>query len=219
MLDINLTIKSIMIISDLFLQKNTVTTSKISQSLKECWEPWAWKYLENHYQCYWRPMADVMNEENQNQNIIIWGIQSLSTLQGLDQNLVNQEKRWGKFWENQKYTFKPTFISAENSVTLRKIKVLNNNNNTTGESYNATRKSSDLWKKVNKTLEHSSSKLESQKDPWKELSTLIIEERFKAEERKEILGEEWRKISRIFDRSSNFSNTFLWKEGWDNSIL
>ena len=35
---------------------------------------------------------------------------------------------------------------------------------------------------------------------WKDLSTLIMEERFKAEERKEILGEEWRKVSRIFDR-------------------
>ena len=29
---------------------------------------------------------------------------------------------------------------------------------------------------------------------------MIMEERFKAEERKEIIGEEWRKISRIFDR-------------------
>ena len=38
------------------------------------------------------------------------------------------------------------------------------------------------------------------KDPLKDLSTLIMEERFKSEERKEILGEEWRKISRIFDR-------------------
>ena len=27
-----------------------------------------------------------------------------------------------------------------------------------------------------------------------------MEERFKAEERKEILGEEWRKVSKIFDR-------------------
>ena len=31
----------------------------------------------------------------------------------------------------------------------------------------------------------------------------IMEERYKAEERKEIIGEEWRKISRIFDRYSN----------------
>ena len=37
-------------------------------------------------------------------------------------------------------------------------------------------------------------------DPWKDLGTMIMEERFKAEERKEIIGEEWRKISRIFDR-------------------
>ena len=35
---------------------------------------------------------------------------------------------------------------------------------------------------------------------WKDLGTLIMEERYKAEERKEIIGEEWRKISRIFDR-------------------
>ena len=31
------------------------------------------------------------------------------------------------------------------------------------------------------------------------MSTVIMEERFKAEERKEILGEEWRKVSKIFD--------------------
>lgn len=153
-----------------------------------------------------------MKGKEQNQNIIIWGIQSLSTPQGLDQNLVNQEKSWGKLREKSKRNIlNQLSFSAENSVTLRKIKVLNNNNNTTGESYNATRKSSDLWKKVNKTWEHSNSKPSYQKDPWKELSTLIIEERFKAEERKEILGEEWRKISRIFDRSSNFCNTFQWE--------
>ena len=35
---------------------------------------------------------------------------------------------------------------------------------------------------------------------WKDLGTIIMEERYKAEERKEIIGEEWRKISRIFDR-------------------
>ena len=38
------------------------------------------------------------------------------------------------------------------------------------------------------------------KESWKDLSTLLMEERFKAEERKEILGEEWRKIAKIFDR-------------------
>ena len=31
-----------------------------------------------------------------------------------------------------------------------------------------------------------------------------MEERFKAEERKEIIGEEWRKISKIFDRQIIF---------------
>ena len=50
---------------------------------------------------------------------------------------------------------------------------------------------------------------------WKDLSTLIMEERFKAEERKEILGEEWRKVSRIFDRlvllSCFSSNTLFLK--------
>ena len=45
--------------------------------------------------------------------------------------------------------------------------------------------------------------LKEKKDPWKDLSTLIMEERYKAEERKEIIGEEWRKISRIFDRLEN----------------
>ena len=39
---------------------------------------------------------------------------------------------------------------------------------------------------------------------WKDYSTLIMEERFKAEERKEIIGEEWRKISKIFDRQIIF---------------
>ena len=38
----------------------------------------------------------------------------------------------------------------------------------------------------------------------KDYSTLIMEERFKAEERKEIIGEEWRKISKIFDRQIIF---------------
>ena len=32
------------------------------------------------------------------------------------------------------------------------------------------------------------------------MSLVIMEEKFKAEERKEIIGEEWRKISKIFDR-------------------
>merc|ERR1712227_810319 len=41
---------------------------------------------------------------------------------------------------------------------------------------------------------------EIRKDAWKDLSLLIMEEKFKAEERKEIIGEEWRKISKIFDR-------------------
>ena len=30
--------------------------------------------------------------------------------------------------------------------------------------------------------------------------TIIMEEKYRAEERKEIIGEEWRQISRIFDR-------------------
>ena len=75
-----------------------------------------------------------------------------------------------------------------------------------------------LWKKVSKNVEEEASKKEvrvhliflpydpvfkEKKDPWKDLSTLIMEERYKAEERKEIIGEEWRKISRIFDRLEN----------------
>ena len=43
-------------------------------------------------------------------------------------------------------------------------------------------------------------KCDNKIDGWKDLSTVIMEERFKAEERKEILGEEWRKVSKIFDR-------------------
>ena len=39
-----------------------------------------------------------------------------------------------------------------------------------------------------------------EKDPWKDLSAIIMEERYKAEERREIIGEEWRKISRILDK-------------------
>ena len=42
--------------------------------------------------------------------------------------------------------------------------------------------------------------LKEKKDPWKDLGSMIMEERYKAEERKEIIGEEWRKISRILDR-------------------
>merc|ERR1719458_2125132 len=53
-----------------------------------------------------------------------------------------------------------------------------------------------LWKKVDDTKE---AKVED-RSPWKDLSTAIMEERYKQEERKEIIGEEWRKISRIFDR-------------------
>jgi hypothetical protein len=37
-------------------------------------------------------------------------------------------------------------------------------------------------------------------DTWKDLTNLMMEERWKAEERKEIIGEEWRKISRIMDK-------------------
>ena len=76
-----------------------------------------------------------------------------------------------------------------------------------------------LWKKVSKNVEEEASKKEvrmqlllllydlvfkEKKDPWKDLGTLIMEERYKAEERKEIIGEEWRKISRIFDRLKIF---------------
>ena len=42
--------------------------------------------------------------------------------------------------------------------------------------------------------------VQPRKDLLKDLPTLLMEERFKAEERKEILGEEWRKIAKIFDR-------------------
>jgi len=57
-----------------------------------------------------------------------------------------------------------------------------------------------LWKKVSKNVEDEQKKKEEKPDPWRDLGTMIMEERFKAEERKEIIGEEWRKISRIFDR-------------------
>jgi len=57
-----------------------------------------------------------------------------------------------------------------------------------------------LWKKVSKNVEEESKKKEEKKDPWKDLGTLIMEEKYKEGERKEIIGEEWRKISRIFDR-------------------
>ena len=39
-----------------------------------------------------------------------------------------------------------------------------------------------------------------EKDPWKDLSAIIMENRYKEEERREIIGEEWRKISRILDK-------------------
>ena len=37
-------------------------------------------------------------------------------------------------------------------------------------------------------------------DRWRDLATTVLEERWRAEERKEVLGEEWRIISRILDR-------------------
>jgi len=62
--------------------------------------------------------------------------------------------------------------------------------------------SGSMWKKASKVVEEK--KEEKPKDDgrngWKDLSTVIMEERYKQEERKEIIGEEWRKISRIFDR-------------------
>jgi len=61
----------------------------------------------------------------------------------------------------------------------------------------------NLWKKAaTKTVVETKEKtgVGAGADPWKDLSSLMMEERYKAEERKEILGEEWRKISRIFDR-------------------
>jgi len=58
-----------------------------------------------------------------------------------------------------------------------------------------------LWKKVAKNVDETKeAKQTEEKSPWKDLSTAIMEERYKQEERKEIIGEEWRKISRIFDR-------------------
>jgi len=58
-----------------------------------------------------------------------------------------------------------------------------------------------LWKKVAKNVDETKeAKQAEEKSPWKDLSTAIMEERYKQEERKEIIGEEWRKISRIFDR-------------------
>ena len=35
---------------------------------------------------------------------------------------------------------------------------------------------------------------------WGDVTSQLMEERYKEEERKEIIGEEWRKISRIVDR-------------------
>ena len=61
--------------------------------------------------------------------------------------------------------------------------------------------STGLWKKVSKNVESPKVKpKEEGKNNWKDLSSVIMEEKFKQEERKEIIGEEWRKISRIFDR-------------------
>jgi len=57
-----------------------------------------------------------------------------------------------------------------------------------------------LWKKVAKNVDETKETKAEEKSPWKDLSTAIMEERYKQEERKEIIGEEWRKISRIFDR-------------------
>merc|ERR550519_2545593 len=53
-----------------------------------------------------------------------------------------------------------------------------------------------LWKKVAKNVDETKEANKEDKSPWKDLSTAIMEERYKQEERKEIIGEEWRKISR-----------------------
>jgi len=42
--------------------------------------------------------------------------------------------------------------------------------------------------------------LQPTRDAWKDLGNIMLEERWRIEERKEIIGEEWRKISRILDR-------------------
>jgi hypothetical protein len=42
--------------------------------------------------------------------------------------------------------------------------------------------------------------LQQRRDAWKDLGNIMLEERWRIEERKEIIGEEWRKISRILDR-------------------
>jgi hypothetical protein len=42
--------------------------------------------------------------------------------------------------------------------------------------------------------------LQPPRDAWKDLGNIMLEERWRIEERKEIIGEEWRKISRILDR-------------------
>ena len=58
-----------------------------------------------------------------------------------------------------------------------------------------------LWKKVSKNVEEKAEAKPKEDNPMlKDLSSMIMEERYKQEERKEIIGEEWRKISRIFDR-------------------
>ena len=49
-----------------------------------------------------------------------------------------------------------------------------------------------------KALTHFS--MQSPRDAWKDLGNIMLEERWRIEERKEIIGEEWRKISRILDR-------------------
>ena len=47
---------------------------------------------------------------------------------------------------------------------------------------------------------YSFSKTDELSDAWKDLMPIMMVEKWKTEERKQIIGEEWRKISRIFDR-------------------
>ena len=47
---------------------------------------------------------------------------------------------------------------------------------------------------------YSFSKTDELSDAWKDLLPIMMVEKWKTEERKQIIGEEWRKISRIFDR-------------------
>jgi len=62
------------------------------------------------------------------------------------------------------------------------------------------KRANSLWKKAKASPEIKLQPNIETRMGWGDVTSQLMEERYKEEERKEIIGEEWRKISRIVDR-------------------